>query len=230
VGQEAPGQRRAGGGGSQDEEGGKARGTRRGKPGEGFEKRRRCVAHDEAALNDAGLCRMPCHIASHPKYTPPKTRTHPMAMFFFKQGLKAPLVISPMTCARMQWFLFWPSPLLRPKMQACRRCLVPSPPQAQKHPDSPCKNNAPCACREPAQCSSHHDIDCARAHTLLPSALLISVCWRAGAPLLTKPTRRLATPSAICFLITSPPRKSNFSRLCAQGSGAHVMGQVAAWA
>jgi len=38
--------------------------------------------------------------------------------------------------------------------------------------------------------------------TLLPSAFLISVCCRAGAPLLVKPTRLLDTPSAICFLMT----------------------------
>lgn len=31
------------------------------------------------------------------------------------------------------------------------------------------------------------------------------LCCRAGAPLLTRPTRRTDTPSASCFLITSPP-------------------------
>mmetsp|Transcript_27278 Transcript_27278/g.69442 ORF Transcript_27278/g.69442 Transcript_27278/m.69442 type:complete len:222 (+) Transcript_27278:442-1107(+) len=47
----------------------------------------------------------------------------------------------------------------------------------------------------------------------LPSGVRISECWRAGAPCEMKPTRRLVTPSASCLRMTSPPRKSNFSRL-----------------
>mmetsp|Transcript_14061 Transcript_14061/g.30454 ORF Transcript_14061/g.30454 Transcript_14061/m.30454 type:complete len:324 (-) Transcript_14061:176-1147(-) len=43
----------------------------------------------------------------------------------------------------------------------------------------------------------------------LPSGPRISLCWRAGAPLEMNPTRFLLTPSASCFLMTSPPRKSN---------------------
>ena len=35
----------------------------------------------------------------------------------------------------------------------------------------------------------------------LPSGVRISLCWRAGAPLEMKPTRREVTPSASCFLM-----------------------------
>lgn len=38
--------------------------------------------------------------------------------------------------------------------------------------------------------------------TFWPSGVWISLCWRAGAPLDTKPTLLWLTPSAICFLIT----------------------------
>lgn len=39
-------------------------------------------------------------------------------------------------------------------------------------------------------------------HTVSPSGVWISLCWRAGAPLEMKPTRLRLTPSSICFLIT----------------------------
>jgi len=51
-----------------------------------------------------------------------------------------------------------------------------------------------------------------RARAFSPSGVWISLCARAGAPPDTRPTRRTLTPSASCFLITSPPRKSHASR------------------
>ena len=47
----------------------------------------------------------------------------------------------------------------------------------------------------------------ARQRACLPSGVRISLCCRAGAPLEMKPTRRVVTPSASCFLM-----------ICASGS------------